>query len=73
MKKWIVYIITALFCGFVIVLIGTVVRVCGLQINGGMSNYPTYYLIYYTDFLLVCCTGIIVAKIDQLRDDLRKK
>lgn len=73
MQKWFIYIITTFFCGFAIVIIGTIVMARGLQEPSGTYATPVYYLIYYTDFLLVCCTGFIVAKINQLRDDLRKK
>lgn len=73
MKKWVMYIVATFFCGLAVVIIGTIVEARGLLRPDGTDGTPIYYLIYYTDFLLVCCTGIVVAKVNQLRDDLRKK
>lgn len=73
MKKFVLSIISALFLGLIAVCIGTIVWGAGVKALGDPNLNAIYYLIYYTDFLVAFCAGIIIAKIDQLRDDLHKK
>lgn len=73
MKKFICYIIAAFFLGVIAIYIGTIVWGVGVKALGDPNLNAIHYLLHYTDFLIVFCAGVIVAKINQLRDDLRKK